>query len=497
AGGARPVSLAGVMGGALTEVSGSTTDVLLEGATWDPARVRLAARRHGLRTDASHRFERTVDARTVAAATRRAAALVLEVAGGQMHSGELAAGADLSPAPSIRLRLDRADALLGTCVSSSAARRLLGALGVEVAEEGGRVLVCRPPAWRPDLTREVDLIEEIARLHGLDQVPMRERIEVTVVGPQESETAAREAARVLTAQGFFETVTFTFVSRRVAEAWAPPGAGVLQVCDQRRAAEPALRPSLLPGLLACRKRNHDAGARVRGGVRLFEMARVFAERPKEPTERAMLALLADAEAAPGASEAERRQTAVRLVRGALEEVARTLGGPAARLEVAPLQGEEVPGFEAGATGLVRLGGRRIGHLGLVAARAAALYGLDEGPAGAELELGALLELFPPRPSLAPIPEFPAIERDLSLVVDERVRWEELERLVLGTRPEHLEGVEFVGAFRGRQIGAGRKSLTLRVRFRDPARTLRHEEVDPQITLLVERARAELGATLRG
>ncbi len=506
AGDGRPISLAGIMGGAETEVTERTTDVLLEVATWDPGTIRRTARRLALRTDASYRFERLVDPRTIDLAARRAASLIQELAGGTVLSGVVQAGAAPEPPTRIILRPSRCRAILGVEVPPAEVMRILTAHEIRVEQHSGNaepVLACTVPPWRPDLTREIDLIEEVARTHGLDKVPVHERVAVRVAAPQADERAQRMVGEVLTGLGFFETVTFSFVSAKEAAPFLPQGISTLQVADERRKGSGVLRPSILPSLLACRKANQDGGVRQAAGIRLYEMAAVYGEVERgkdgrgQEVENRNLALIADAAFPEGAKAAEQRQSAVRLIRGAIESVVRVLGGQGAQVEFRPMT-PPWAAFDPAASAGVLLNGKPIGLMGLVAPAVQRQYDLALPVAAAEVNLPALLALFPAPATVTALPAFPGIERDVSLVVAETVPWAKIEATVLAAKPRLLEagGVEFIGAYRGQQIGAGKKSVTLRLKFREATRTLRHEEVDAEVAAVVAKAKADLGAELR-
>lgn len=501
-GAGRAVSLAGVMGGRDTEVTTSTTDVLLEAATWEPVAVRRASRRFGIRTDASHRFERIVDPRTIERAAQRAAALIVRLAGGTLAPGIVRAGVEPRPAAVVALRPSRCAAVLGAEVPTAEIVRVLGALEVSAAPADGESLSCTIPAHRPDLEREIDLIEEVARIRGLDKLPVHEKLPVRVAAPQASERAVRELCSALTGMGFFETVTFTFVTPEHAAPFMPEGMASLAVSRDRRPADPVLRPSALPSLLACRRKNQDGGALAdesdSAGARLFEISSVFAQQGARAIERANVALLCDAAFPAHEKAVEQKQNAVRLLRAAVENAARTLGGAEVRVEFVPVSGSKppVPAYEPGACAAVLINGRQAGIAGLLAPKVQREYGLEKPVAIAEIGLAELVALYPPRSLVHTLPEFPAIERDLSLIVPEQTPWARIDALVHALKLPLLEHSGFVGAFRGQPIPAGRKSVTLRLRFRDPARTLRREEVDPQMSTLMDKARGELGAEIR-
>lgn len=505
----RAQSLAGVIGGQDSEVDASTTDVVLEVATWLPTTVRRAARRHGVRTDASHRFERGVTPLLLEQASRRAAALLVEVAGGRVCEGALAQGAPLPELHRVQFRPQRCRDLLGIHVETAEMIKILQGLEVliEPVGRGGETLSCTIPAFRGDLTREVDLIEEVARTKGLEAIPIAGRLGVVVKPPQVRERAKRELAGVLTGLGFYETITFSFVKPAHAEPFLPAGLKLLGVDDERRGAEPTLRPSILASLLTCRRANQHAQVRVPGGVRLFETASVFGEhaRPRpgaKPDDRhaltyeqRRLALLCDVPGERKRSTAE-KQTGVRIVRGAVETVARLLGGAKAEIEFKPAA-SPVAAFDSGAHAEIILNGARVGELGLIAESTLKLFDLDAPVAAAEVELDPLLALFPAKSKITGLPEFPGIEWDLSPIVGDEVTWSSVSGVVHGLKLDKLESVEFVQTYRDRKrVGEGKKSMTFRLKFRDPARTLRKEEVDAQVARLTEALKRDVRAEWR-
>jgi len=493
----RAQSLAGVIGGAESEVSEGTTDVVLEVATWEPSVVRRAARRLGIRTDASHRFERGVAPAELDLAARRAAALIVEIAGGTLCSGMLDEGRALPPARTIRYRPSRARALIGVDVSDTEQARLLRSIGVET-DGAGAAMTCVPPPFRPDLEREVDLVEEVARLHGLGAVPVLDRMPVAVRPPQQRERAMREMHAALEGLGFYEAVTFTFVSADDAAPFMPPGLRAVRVDDERRKAEPVCRPSALPSLLACRRANRAAQVTRPGGVRLYEWSANFAEIDgpgAQTVENRNLALLMDVPTAGSKPTHDELQAGLRGIRGVVEAVVARLGGAGADVRLTPAV-PYAPAFRAEAFADVLVNGDRVGSVGLLAPGVLNQHDLDHPMAAGDLNLDALLALFPPEVRIRALPAFPPIDRDLSLLVPEGTPWERVRSLVEGANLPLLESVEFVGTYRGKQAGAGRKSVTLRLTFRDPSRTLRREEVEPQVASLVERARSDLAAELR-
>jgi len=479
----KPVAIAGVMGGLDSEVSGKTTDILLESAAFEPLSIRTTSRALKLASDSSYRFERGIDPRKVAQAGERAAQLILEVAGGTLADGVVVAGSlDIEP-KRVTLRPARCSALLGEEIPAEEQGKYLRRLGLmpqssgnsgnsgDSGDSGGGRIICTVPTFRLDLRREVDLIEEIARSRGLNNLPKRDRIGVVVRPVQASVAGRRELDAVLVAHGYHETVTPTLVPPEAARAFAPgKDSTLLSVDPSRRKADPILRPSVVPSLLACRKLNQDRG---NADVKLYEVASVW----PNGEERRVVALLADA---------ADRAAALRAMKGAITELVERLGSAPA------FEPTDDPRYEAAAT--VALGGAPRGVVGVLPA---GTFDLQTPVVAAEVELAALLATYPPARRVGDLPRFPGIERDLSVVVDEAVAWRDIEAAVRGTKPAMLESLTFLGVYRGKPIEKGRKSVSFRLLFRDPAGTLTHESVDPQVASAVKALKHAVGAELRG
>lgn len=492
--GERAQSLAGVIGGADSEVSEGTTDIVLEMATWDPVAVRRASRRHLVRTDASYRFERIVDARTIDRAAQRAAGLIVEVAGGRVLKGVLSAGRGMDAPAQVTLRPERVCAVLGVALTVA---EILGALrSLEIECEGDEPIRCRVPVWRPDLTREADLIEEVARVRGLAAIPTLAAIPVTPGAPQKSEARRRAIGTLLTGLGFYETVTFSFVSHAAAGAFVPRGMSVIEVHDDQRKAEPVCRPSVVPGLLASRRANQHAGVKPAGGVRFFETAAVFAQDGAgAAVERQVLGLLLDVPVQGRKWGVTEVQAGFRLMRGAVEAIVREAVGAGAPVAFEAAE-PHCKGCDGAAYARISVGGRDIGYAALVTDETSRAYDLASPCIACELDYEWLLNAESARGGVELPPQFPGIERDVSFVVPEEVTWDEICREV-GDKPTPLlVGRSFVATYRGEQIGKGRKSVTVRLTFRDAARTLRHEEADGPVAEIVERVKARFGAGVR-
>lgn len=497
---ARATSLAGVIGGGDSEVTARTRRIVLEAATWAPAVVRATARRHQVRTDASHRFERVVDPRPLESMNRLAAAMIAELTGGTLCEGVLVEGRPDPESRQVSLRPSRCRVILGTDVDVDGMVRVLGSLDLNPAPEEDDRITCTIPPWRhADLTREIDLIEEVARIRGYDEVPLAENLRVTITQPQESERAAREVGATLAALGFYETITFSFLARDRAAAFLPPGLDLVGVDENRRPGTPILRPSAIPSLLQCLRTNHDARNEASDGFRLFEIASAYAQvsGTRNTIENRNLSLVLET---PGVSPGKRATTdqmqhAFRLLRGAIEALARAVAGPHASLAIEPAP-ESAPAWQTGSHAIVSLDDRMAGVCGVISDRTLTLFDLNVPVVAADLNFDRLIERYPPLPIVRPLPTFPSIERDLSIVVAEDVRWTDVEAAARSASLARLESIRFVGTYRGKQVGEGRKSVTFRLAFRDSDRTLRSEEIEPEVDRLVAALRDRVGGELR-
>jgi len=475
----RPIALAGVKGGGLSAVTVSTTDLIIEAATFAPASVRAASRRHGIASDSSFRFERGVSAGQIHEAADRLVELILQVAGGTLCEGVVVDGAPITNRAQLSLRGDRCRAILGVPVTDDQVTEALDRLGFEPRLMNGVVHVT-VPVQRLDITREIDLIEEVGRMYGLEKIPQAESIAIRVTAPQPTELARRAVNQTLVGLGFVETVTHSLINEAAAAAFLPPDLQALRVADERAKAEPVLRPSILPSLLRVLAFNRDNGNH---DVRLFESASTFAMLGSQHLEQVNVAIMlpaADAEAG------------MREMRGVIDRLAQLLLGDAGEVLVEELN--RFPWFSSGAS--LRVQGKMLGTMGVLAPKTLSLFGLNQTVVAAEVGLPQFYGSYPPETESRPLPSFPAIERDVSAVVQDRLRWIEVKSALNLLKLQHIEGVDFVTTYRGKQIGVGRKSLTLRLRFCADDRTLKHEEVDVQMEQVMETLKTRFKAEIR-
>ena len=498
----RPVALAGVMGGADTEIGPGTTDVLLESAQFAPLPVRAAARGLVLASASSYRFERGPDPAMVDWAGRRAAALILELAGGALDAGVAEAGMLASSPASIPLDFDRVAAVLGVGVAERRQREILAALGF-VEEPGAagpaRGTHFRAPSWRRDCWREVDLVEEIARIEGYDRVPENVAIAARPVEWSDRDVTVRRAGGVLVAAGFCEALTRSVVGD-VLEAHGSPwtAAAPLVIAPPLVRGADRLRRTLLPSLLEARAGNAAVGTT---DADLFEIARAYCGRPAgdaapadpTPVEEPLLAGFVTG---GGFGRAKGLCEAVFAGLGVVPGAG--TAGPES-LAYVPL---DWPLFAAGrgAEIVLHRGGTacRVGVVGEIAAPVLAELSLAGPVAAAEirldrLEFAARLERPLRRPS-----EYPAVERDLNLVMDAAVPWAAVEAAIRAAAGERLAACRVVQVWRDAdRLGPDRKSVVVALRLQSDTGTLSGDEAGRIVDAVVAECGRRTGAVLRG
>ena len=473
----RPVALAGVMGGLQTEVSDGTTTILLEDAYFDPVSIRTTSRRLSLPSEASFRFERFVDIERIDWASQRTAQLIVELAGGRVAKGVVDAYPRKHQPKEVSMRLARLNKLLGIEVSPETVMRILSALEFSPRSQDGSV-VCTVPTWRSDIHREVDVIEEVARVHGYDKVPTRRRIQIETTAADSRQKLTEAAGTFLNGCGFYETVTVGFVDRAVGDLFATGGGmGHVAVRDVTRKAGNLLRQSLLGSLLEVLKTNVNARNLP---CRIYEIADTFIPtgvNDSLPCERTKLGIVTDGE--------------LRELRGAIEGLIKSLN----RTADVVFEPAELTWARAGAHVLVN--GRRIGEAGIFSDAIREKFDFKEViPSGGELDFDELMQLEGGPVKTRPIPRFPAVVRDLSILVPEQTAWAAIACAVQKNAPAELEDIQFVDIYKGKGITPGSKSVTLSLRFRDEDGTLTHDVVDGYQTAILGGLKKAVDAELR-
>jgi phenylalanyl-tRNA synthetase beta chain len=485
---ARAVALGGVMGGADTEVTSGTVAVLIEAAEFDPLSIRNTARKLSLHSDSSYRFERGLDPEGVDWASRRCCELILQEAGGELAAGVVDVGRQPPRREPIVLRLSQLKRILGIDVDAVEVRRILTALGNRESKhphpsplpggEGERMLEVVPPSWRRDLSREIDLIEEVARIHGYDAIPEDVNVPMAASHRTERDRVLEKIREVLVSAGVDEAMTISLVEPKIAESFSPwTSAPPLESSTPVLRRADRLRTSLIPSLLEARRNNEAIGNHR---IELFEIARIYLPvKDGLPDEQLMLGFTSGGD--------------FLAAKGIVEVIVARLN-PAQSVEVADFQH---PLFKSGRACELKLAGKRIGFLGEVSAKALKSFELRQPTTVAELEIGALEQFYQPIPRAVELSMYPSVSRDLNLVVAEPIRWAKLAATVRNAAGATLESIEFRDTYRDPQrLGAGKKSQLFSIVLRRKDGTLTNTEADQVRDQIVAACQREHGAELR-
>jgi phenylalanyl-tRNA synthetase beta chain len=484
----KPVALAGVMGGFDTMITAKTKNILIESAWFDPATVRKTARRHGLHTDASHRFERGADFEATTKACDRVAVLLLESAGGELDGGAIdvvARQVDLAP---VALHLSEVHRILGEKLETNEIFRILQQLGFELMPErgGDPDFTVHIPSWRLDVEREIDLVEEIARLHGYDKfantLPAYAGA-VVEVPDAEKDLKLRSS---LLALGYDEAVSLTFISHEDAETFS--SAPVVELANPQSEEASVMRSSLVPGMLNMLAYNLNRGA---DRVRLFEAGSIFEATDSGTAEPKRICM--GATSPPSAKNAEGWGTqdgGFFDLKGDVENLLQAF-----QHQTLTYDAQTSDYYHSGRSARALMDGALVAQFGQLHPDVAARRKLRQSVFVAELYVDRLYQQGLRVVRYQPLPRYPAVERDFSFVFDDAATFEQIQRAVIALGLAELRSFIPVEIFRGGNVPAGRYSLLLRARFQSAERTLREEEV-AQWSAQIIKALESLGGKLR-
>lgn len=506
-----PIALAGVMGGAATEVGDTTTTVLLESATFDQVRVFRTGKRHKLSSEASKRYERIVDPEITAIASDRAARLIVEIAGGTIASPLSEVRRAPQPTPPIEIAADEPDRVAGISYAAGTTAARLREVGCTVT--GDDPLAVIPPSWRPDLTQRADLVEEVLRLEGLEDIPAVVPAAPAGTGLTAEQRRRRSIGRTLALDGYIEVLPYPFMPAGVFDQWDLPADDerrrTVRVLNPLEADRPELNTTLLPGLLEMAARNIARGQR---DLSLFTIGQVVIagdhvtavpalDVTHRPTDEQIAALDASLPYQP--------LHVAAVVTGLFEpagpwgpgragdyldafEAARTIGR-AAGVEVELSAADEKP-WHPGRCARITAGDVTVGYAGELHPAVLEQAGLPKRLCAVEVDVDALppAELLP-APRVSP---FPAVLQDVNVVVADSVPAAEVAAALRAGAGELLEAIDLFDVFTGAQVGDGNKSLTFALRFRASDRTLTEDEANEAKMSAVAHAGQAVGAHLR-
>jgi phenylalanyl-tRNA synthetase beta chain len=499
----RPVAIAGIKGGEDSGITDKTVDVLLEAAYFAPAQTRATSKALGLATEASYRFERGTDPEIVARASDRAAALIAEIAGGEVLSGLVdiypgkAARGHSNRSHWIKFRRSRYTALTGLRIELGEAERILLSLGFVVeAEVENDLLRAIAPSWRVDVSIEEDLIEEVARIAGYDKLKNTLPGSAGAGAYLPGEDSRRAARLTLAALGYNEAVNFSFVNGEIDRALSHSAEGrrlaLLNPIDETQAH---MRTTLLGGVLDSLERNFNHGAR---NVRLFEIGKCFenfnSDRPSETERLGIVATGArnedDWSSSSGAGAGEIMDFYD--MKGAVESVVEVMGLPALEFD----SYESIDFLHPGRRAMVLWDAEIIGYIGQLHPRIAARYKFKQPVFVAELNFSRMLVAERTKVRYHPLPKFPTVVRDLALLINNGVQFARVESAIRELNIPELVGVKLLDLYAGKELPPGKHSIALSLRYHAANRTLTKEEVSASHDLVIEMLKREFGAEVR-
>ena len=483
----KAIAIAGVMGGFDTMITQKTHNILIEAAWFDPTTVRRTSRRHGLHTDASHRFERGADFEATPLACDRVAALILESAGGKLSGRRIdtvARHVDLAP---VALHLSEVHRILGEKLETNEIFRILRQLGFELMPErgGDPDFTVHIPSWRLDVEREIDLVEEIARLHGYDKFANTLPAYAGAVVESPEAKKDNRLRALLLALGYNEAVSLTFISHQDAEVFS--SAPVVELANPQSEEASVMRSSLVPGMLNLLSYNLNRGA---DNVRLFEAGSVFEATGAATAEPKRICMGWTSPPSQPTQGWGTRDGGFFALKGDVENLLQPFQHKRLSFDA-----EAADYYHPGHSARALMDGTAVAQFGQIHPDIASARKLRQDALIAELYLDRLYARGLRVVRYEPLPRYPAVERDFSFIFDDGVAFDELDRTVTGLGLAELRSFVPVEIFRGGQVPADKYSLLLRARFQSAERTLREDEVG-QWSAKIIKALEDLGGKLR-
>jgi phenylalanyl-tRNA synthetase beta chain len=486
----KPVGLAGVMGGFDTMITEKTRNVLIESAWWDPATIRKVSKRHGLHTDASHRFERGADFESTVVSTNRVAELILASGGGVLNGEIMDVVVGRRDQASILLSLSEVHRILGKALPAEEVLRILLRLGFEFAaeREGTEEFEVTIPSWRLDVEREIDLIEEIARLHGYDRFPNTLPAFAGAVIEQTDEKKDAKVRKSLLGLGYDEAISMTFIADQDANRFS--SSGTMALANPLSEEASVMRTTLVPGMLEMLAHNLNRGS---ADVRLFEAGHVYEAGDGKVVEpkRLCLAATGHALAVNINQPSEARPLTFFDLKGDVENLLGAFEASAVHYDT-----QAADYYHPGRSARAVMDGTVVAQFGQLHPNVASARKLRQDVFVAEIYLNRLYEHELRVLRYQALPRYPAVERDFSFVFGDAVKFEQMEQTLEALHITELRSFEPAEVFRGGNMPAAKYSILLRAVFQSSERTLREDEVAEWSSAVIKALEA-LGGVLRG
>jgi len=495
--GQRPVALAGIMGGLNSEIFANTKHVLVESACFDPVTIRRGSKGLGLSTEASYRFERGADIGGAGVALKRALSLMSRLSGGRVAKGFIDNYPRPWTPPHIRFRTDHANRVLGASLSQSSIKGFFEALEMDVRQTDDHELMVLPPSFRVDIAREVDLIEEAARCYGFDRILLT----YPSIRPSEEGDAAEvflhdQMGSIMTGLGFSEVITYSFISPDAVDVLGAdkdsPLRSFVRLMNPLTIDQSVLRTSLIPGLMTAVKTNV---AHEQKDLRLFEWGKTFFQKAGDqlPLEAIWIAAVMTGRFQEKTWHQEERDCDYYDIKGAAEALLNGIGLNEMRFR----KEHAHPGYDREIFAGIYWAERRIGRVGKVASDVMAAYDLkDEDAYLFELDVAPILALSSRTTQFQPFPRFPAVFRDLSLLVDRRIESARLLDIIRREGGDLLESVAIFDLYEGEKLAPSEKAIAFRICYRSAHETLKGEQVNRLHEAIVDKIHQETGGRLR-
>jgi phenylalanyl-tRNA synthetase beta chain len=484
----KPVAVAGVMGGISTEVNFSTANILLEAAYFDPISVRRTARKLGISTDSSYRFERRVDISNVVSASERALGLILDICGGT--AGRFI---DLkSPAKkagTVELNFNRLNDLLGVEIPPAKVRKIVTSIGMKIKSASAKSLKLGAPGFRHDIKAEVDVIEEVARVYGYNNIPATLPDIVEQPVRTEPEMVFSQKTRdCLAAMGAYEIMTYSLLSRKSVAAAGFNAAGTIDIKNPLTSEQESMRPSLVPGMLGAILWNINRKSK---DLKLFELGNVYMKGPDGGfSERKHLCIGFTGQAFESWTGASRPADFFEL-KGAAEALFAELG-----VKDVSFRRANRDGFCAGACAEISVAGNVVGIMGEVSVAVLKNFDIKEKVCLLEADAEAIFAGASLGGRFADLPKYPSVFRDISIVAGKDISNSEVVSVIRAAGGDALKEARLVDRYKGKQIPEDKVSLTYRLEYRDPARTLEEKHVAEVHAKVLRDLDEKLGARLR-
>src|SRR3989339_702655 len=470
----RPGAIAGIMGGKDTEVSASTRNIHLECAQFEPRQVRRTSKVTGIASDSSYRFERGVEL-----ASKRAVKLIKDLAEGEVANGNIDVRLERYETKRITLRVERLNKVLGLEIKRTVASDILKRLQFNVLNEVetgfkpvSTFIDVEVPSHRGDVNREIDLIEEVARIYGYNNIPTKTSISVRGTVKSKYEIVEDSVRQFLIGIGYYEAKTFSIVDASPLQSvnlWSDKGG--IDIANPLRQEESRLRTCLLPSLIHTKIYNMNHGVEQ---VKIFEIAKVYLAGEKLPQEKTCLSILADVD--------------YLTLKGIVESLLTCLG-ITSKCEWMIFGGSIL--FKADRSAKIQLGNNVLGYIG-----EAKELELKISPCMVELDMDLLIKMSNFSKKYQTLSQYPPVLRDLAIIVDEEATWASIEKCIAATNVSYLTGINFFDIYRGKQIPSGKKGIAFNLCFQAQDRTLKSEEADIALQKILNALQETLGGELR-